>query len=330
MAALLILGTNDDPHVARVAELISRSEEVGVHILDYNDETSFSISLDQAGKAKITINGKEVTNYIVWDRRKIIPGTNFYIKGDDEHSGYVAQEWRSLYTLICGISEGKVLNSLSSRTCLIKPYQQMVAMKSGFLTPPTIVTNDKRDATQFQDDHNLVIMKSLSGAKIQTAGEGEYVPFNVMTMRIDPVDLHDASSAEIAYCPHFFQKEIVKKYELRVVHVDGEIWPFKVDSQNYKTTEVDWRKGTDVVGFSFFPIDPRLERMINDFMSSMEMTFGSLDLIIDHSDSCWFLECNQDGAWGWLDDIVDGAASQSFANALPRRMGLSDHMGPLQ
>ena len=35
-------------------------------------------------------------------------------------------------------------------------------------------------------------MKSLSAGKVKPAGEGEFIPFNVMTMRVAPEDVAEA------------------------------------------------------------------------------------------------------------------------------------------
>lgn len=320
MYSLVILGTNDDPHVERVAAYLSTIEGAEVVVLDYNNGTKFSVQIDAKGGRTFRVNDVVLSNYIVWDRRKLIPGTDFYIKGDEEHSGYAAQEWRSFYTLVCGFAAGNAFNSLASRACLIKPFQQSIASQVGMLTPPTLVTNDKADSLAFQASQGSLILKSVSGAKVQTASEGEYIPFNIMTMRVDPSDLLNADDHEIGYCPHFFQKEIVKDYELRVVYIDGEIWSFKIESQCYRTTEVDWRKAMDAVQFTRFDMNDDLSHKIARFMEAVGLTFGSLDLIVDRTGECWFLECNQDGAWGWLDDIVEGAIARSFANAFLRRM----------
>ena len=52
----------------------------------------------------------------------------------------------------------------------------------------------------------------------------------------------------------------------------------------------------------------------------MGLFSGSIDLIVDVDDRVWCLECNQDGAWGWVDDIVDGAVGRAFADAFEARL----------
>ncbi len=319
MISILVLGTHADPHVNRVANEIRRRtrDEHSVLVLDYNDNTRFNFSVDDRGSHSLEINGKKLERYIVWDRQKLIPGSSFYIQGDEAYRGYAAQEWRSFYTLITGMNRGRVVNSPLARSCLFKPYQQTVAAHAGFLVPPTLITNDKKSALSFQSTNDSLVLKSVSGGRTSTRGEGEENPFGVMTMRVSSKHLEEAKEAELQVCPHFFQMEIDKKYQLRVVYINGAIYSFRIDSQLSRLSEVDWRKGMGLNSLSFKPHEPDevLCSLISGFMTRMGLFAASLDLVVDKEGELWFIECNQDGAWGWLDDIVDGQITREFANA---------------
>jgi hypothetical protein len=318
---LLILGTNIDPHVDRVARAIKQGGKIDVHVLDFLNNNRFSLWMEENGRPTISINGTRLPDdFLVWDRSKLIAGTAFYLPGVDEYSGYAAEEWRALYRTVCGINRDKVINPLAARACLFKPYQQMVAARVGFAVPRTLVTNDRKDLVDFtRQSKDHVIMKSLSSCKVKPISEGEYIPYNVMTMRISVDDVDDAKEEEVAFCPHFLQDEIKKAYELRIVYVDGEICAFKVDSQKYRTSEVDWRKGLGFVDFHPCSLEAELTGRIKRFMEEMGLFAGSLDLIVEQHGKVWFLECNQEGAWGWLDDLDDGRVTKTFAEAISRR-----------
>lgn len=320
---LVILGTRTDSHVDRVIREVERRGNPQIFVLDYLADTRFSLEQDAAGRIVLQINGTTLPErFLIWDRIKLLPGTELYIRGDEASSGYAAQEWRAFYRLLCGLNSERVVNSLESRSCLIKPYQQAVAASVGFRVPPTLVTNDKSSVQAFQQQNGRrLIMKSISAGRLKTAADGgENVPFVVMTMRVPPEDLEAASPEEIAYCPHFFQQEIEKLHELRVVVVDGQVLPFRIDSQKHELSSLDWRKGIDVAGFAPVSLDEGTVARIQAFMSRMGLFSGSLDLIVDPEQQVWFLECNQDGAWGWLDDIAEGAVTRAFADGLVRRL----------
>jgi hypothetical protein len=323
-AVLLILGSRTDSHVERVAREVESRGNAQVFVLDYLDGTRFSLEEDTAGRIVFRINGITLPDrYLIWDRMKILPGTELYLRGDDESArGYAAQEWRAFYKLVCGLNRERVINSLESRICMIKPYQQAIAASVGFRVPPTLISNDKDSVQAFQRQNgDRLIMKSVSAGKVTPAGDGgETIPYCVMTMQVSPEDLETATPEEIAYCPHFLQQEIPKSHELRVVVVDGRVLAFRIDSQKHELTSLDWRKGMEVASFSPVSLDDGTIARIQAFMSRMGLFTGSLDLIIDPEEQVWFLECNQDGAWGWLDDLVESAITRAFADGFARRL----------
>lgn len=320
---ILVLGSMVDPHVERVVDEITRSGAADVRVLDFLNGGKFALSMDECGEYSLRVDDFIVPAHaLVWDRSKIIAGTAFYFAEMDENAGYAAEEWRALYRLVCGLSGDRVVNPLQARSCLIKPYQQMHAARAGFRVPRTLVGNDKGDLEDMCDGNDMTIMKSLSATKVRPATEGEFIPYNVLTMKVTPDDVAEASAEEIAFCPHFLQEGILKSHELRVVYVDGKCLPFKVDSQRYKTSMIDWRKGLDFIDFEPTAIGEHVENRIRSFMQRMGLFAGSIDLIVREDGEIYFLECNQEGAWGWLDDLDNGRVTLAFAQALTRRSQL--------
>ncbi|SEA04925.1 hypothetical protein [Alkalimonas amylolytica] len=319
---ILILGTRNDPHVDRVASKLEQ-QRVPVIILDYQDGTMFSLYFSD-DSCYIEVGGMFLPeNYIVWNREKIIPGTPGYKFFANEKEVYwLAQEWKALFKLISGLNGSRVINSLSSRLCMIKPYQQKVAARAGFKTPTSIVTNSIDSITTFLGENKGgTIIKSLSGGRNRAFNdEGEEYFHQVMTMQVSEADFEDASSEDLVCSPNFFQCEIEKEFELRVVFVGSKLFSFKIESQVHSLTKVDWRKGIGFLDFTPCELDESIKVKINDFMDEMGLFTGSLDLLVDKHGDVYFLECNQDGAWLWLDDIVSGEISDSFSLALSNRL----------
>lgn len=316
-----MLGTRTDPHVDRV---VRRLEERGckdVVVVDYHAGTTFSLEIDRQARRIIKVGAKRLANdSTVWDKTKILPGTQYYIRGDEPEVGYAAQEWRSYYALLTAFCGAGAVNTLRSRVCMIKPYQQTVAAAVGLRVPRTLVSNEKSKFLALANECESIIMKSLSGAKVSTKGEGEEVPYVVMTMRVPQQDIAEADPGHFEICPHFAQEEISKSHELRVVVAGSRVIPFRIDSQKFQSTQVDWRKATGLNTFARCEIDSTLSAQIVAFMEAMGLTTGSLDFIVDRVGRNWFLECNQDGVWAWLDDLVDGEITDAFADVLLQRL----------
>jgi len=321
--AFVILGTRADPHVERVADEMARGGDLRVEVLDYRDDVRVSLTVDGAGRTGLSVGGVPLPDrLLIWDRSKIIPGTTVYVKGDDPSvTSFVAREWRALYQLVSCLYGDRVVNSFDAKRCLLKPYQQIVASGVGLKVPMTLVTTDKAAALALmRDAPSGLILKSLSAGKVAPGPSGGSVPFNIMTMRVSEAALSGAEDGDIGYCPHVFQHEIRKDHELRVVMIDGKPHAFRIDSQALQSSTVDWRKGVHLLDYKPCGIDNALVDRLRAYMAAMGLFSGSVDIVVDPDGDAWFLECNQDGAWGWLDEIVDGALTREFAAAFRRRL----------
>ena len=60
-----------------------------------------------------------------------------------------------------------------------------------------------------------------------------------------------------------------------------------------------------------------LKGKLGGFMAELDLFCGSFDLVVDEAGEYWFLECNEDGQWTWLDGEVGG----TFASAIARQAG---------
>lgn len=321
--AFVIMGTRADPHVERIAAEVSGFGDIRVEVLDYQDDTKVSLTVDGDGKIGMAVNSLALPrNILIWDRSKIIPGTTVYVKGDDPSvTSFVAREWRALYQLISGLYGDRVVNSLDAKKCLLKPYQQVIAAGVGLNVPMTLVTNDKSAAIDLLHYSPCgLILKSLCAGKVTPGPNGGNIPFNIMTMRVSEEDLSGADEGDIGYCPHVFQHEIRKDHELRIVMIDGKPHPFRINSQLLESSAVDWRKGVHLLDYTPCEIPDALADKLRAYMRAMGLFSGSVDIVVDLDGKHWFLECNQDGAWGWLDEIVEGALAKEFASAFRRRL----------
>jgi hypothetical protein len=137
-----------------------------------------------------------------------------------------------------------------------------------------------------------------------------------MTTPVCAEDLANAAPEEVEICPIFCQEEIAKAYEIRAVWVNGRSMAFKINSQDYATTSLDWRYSTDALKFELLTLPPAETEKLNRFMDAMGLFCGVLDLVVDKNGNHWFLECNQQGAWAWLDFQMDGEIGRMFAEEI--------------
>lgn len=316
---VIILGTKHDDHVTSVSKRLDQLS-VPHTVIDYLERTPVNFLVDEQGQFELMINGEAIASpFVIWDRLKMW-AHHYAIKGDRRSAHYESQEWHAFFSLLTGTFSQNVVNSPKSRLCLLKPYQQIIASKAGFLVPTTLITNTKARALKFQDSESSLILKSLSAGKVIPRPDEEQIPYNVMTMAIDRDVMLASDSEEIKRCPHFLQRSIPKAYELRIVVVGDRAHAFRINSQDSRLTETDWRNG--LTNTEFIPVDllEETESKIRYFMDHLQLFSGSMDIIVDNEGKHWFLECNQDGQWMWLDAIVDGTIAKSFAEALVHKV----------
>lgn len=314
---ILILGSKKDANIKLLSRHLEKRDDCRHAILDYQS-SAFSFEMTAAGEFTLVVEGMPIASPIaIFDRVLLLKRTEYYPSGEESEADFVADEYRALFNLVAELYGDKVVNSLNSRRCLVKPYQQRAAARAGFLVPDTIISNTKSTLIRFSDqmDDRLIIKPLATGMLYPNSPVGPTATA-VLTNRISRKDLVSSSENDLEYSPSFLQREISKLYELRIVYVNKRIFAFRIESQAYERSETDWRRMSHKLGYSPFTLTNDIEDKISNFMNLVGFTFGSLDIVVDRSENLWFLECNNQGVWAWLDAEVNGAITEAIANYL--------------
>ncbi len=179
-----------------------------------------------------------------------------------------------------------------------KILQLKLAVECGMTIPRTLCSNDPQDIRSFLSQHRVsgVIYKPLS------CGfwfEGQDLR---ITYTSKPSFLELPSDESLQLTPGIFQKEIKKKYELRVNYFDGYIVAAKLNSQNHDEGKIDWRAIGDEMVVEPYILPSNLENQIRAFMKKIGLVFGALDFIVSEDNEYIFLEVNEQGQFLWLED----------------------------
>ena len=333
----LILGTIDDPHVSRVAQ---RTRERGIQtvVLDHNERSAVSIAQGEEGETHFAVDGCAFNavkhDLLIWNRQKLSSSIPFFFPRRNESAdapaqsrlperylSYLAVEWRATYRVFLAMFEKQTLNDpVAAGRVGNKLAQQHHAAAVGLRVPASLVTNDRARASTFLNNNDCII-KGLGNARIQPDphDEGD-VSINLMTMVVTIDQVNAVTDEQFRLVPSFVQRNIRKDHELRIVFVDGEMFAFRVGSQTMRLTETDWRYGNAFLPFDPVDLPQGLSNRLSSFMRRCGLVLGSIDVIVDTQGDYWFLEVNQDGAWAWLDDKVDGLISDCFAKTFCYRV----------
>lgn len=330
---ILVLGT---PWDASVSSVVPRLRQDGVRVLIANCMTGqdnlprslsaeapeiepidLAVGLDRLGKPRLEYAGSVLDGPIlIWDKVKLFdPGLPLSFSGRPSAAWYRTSEWLGFYEVIRQLFPLQTVNSPAATRAFHKPRQQVLAASVGFKVPESVIATRKTYLQALHDRCGDLIVKTVADSRLQgdVMGEASQV---IPTVSVSRSQIDSADPQAYALCPHFAQERIVKQYELRVVYVSGAIFAFRLQSQSSALTSVDWRLGLRSLEPSPVDLPDRIAAQVRRFMQVSGMFSGSLDIIIDNEDQAWFLECNQDGAWGSYDSLVSGAISLAFSSEL--------------
>ncbi|MER6473873.1 ATP-grasp ribosomal peptide maturase [Streptomyces collinus] len=213
---------------------------------------------------------------------------------------------------------GGVLNHLHGATYVnhpsavtaadFKPGQLQLAAQLGLVIPPTLTTNDVKQARKFAADHGPVIYKTFRSLPRDVDGHTGAI----WAQRVDP----DTFDATLTVTAHLFQAEIPKTGDVRVTVVGKKVFAQQIAAPD---GALDWRRGDwDALLHAPIAVPGAVETALHSYLATFGLVFGCFDFGLTGDGNVaedWvFIECNPNGQWGWLPDAGDITAA--FADIL--------------
>jgi ATP-GRASP peptide maturase of grasp-with-spasm system len=176
------------------------------------------------------------------------------------------------------------------------------ASRIGFSIPETLISNDTIDLYDFLNIHENCITKHIQDIMPIKTKTG--TSFGGRTMRITKNELKFDK-----YWYSLIQKEIKKKYEVRVFYLMKKIYPMVIFSQDQKQSSVDYRNVSINSNHSNrmvpYKLPTNIQRKITKLMTKLNLESGSIDLIVDHNNNFFFLEVNPVGQFNFLSELCN-------------------------
>lgn len=218
---------------------------------------------------------------------------------DSGERGYCEAEWAALLKSLYLRLEGRWLNSPSViGLAEDKPRQLVLAHQLGFATPQAVVTNDAAVLETFVSEGRSVA-KPLREALLE--GSEERVIF---TSRVERATAREARA--IASAPIILQREVLKHADIRVTVVGDRVFAARIHSQVDTESEVDWRRGNSAaLRHEAFELPGDISELCVQMVRDLGLVYGAIDLIEDEHNAFWFLECNPNGQWAWIEQRTE-------------------------
>ena len=221
-------------------------------------------------------------------------------------------------------NETKTLESflyslLKEKTAINDPgvynYNKLIALheaqKIGLAIPPTLISNLGALLLDFSKTHTKCITKNIQ----------DIVPIYIDNDKTCGNRTRRVNSENILYSHYWyslFQKEIEKKYELRIFYFLEKMYAMAIFSQSDEESDVDYREVESsylhrMVPFNL-PLD--IKKKIKKLMKNLNLESGSIDMIVDKNDDFYFLEVNPVGQFHFVGQVcnyyIEKEIAQSF------------------
>lgn len=231
----------------------------------------------------------------------------------DAEQNYCTQEWHAtLQSLYWAIGERWLNPPHVIALTENKIYQLTLANSLGFMIPDTLVSNDPLAIKKFAD-RGQIVGKPLRNALV-AGGNLERVVF---TTRVSIDEETDADS--IRACPMILQREIRKKFDVRVTVVGDQVFAATIDSQSDPATEVDWRRMSKAgLVHAVYQLPEAMADRCIALTRKLGLRFGAIDFVLDQDDQLWFLEINPNGQWGWIETRTGHPIAAAIVSELER------------
>jgi len=194
-------------------------------------------------------------------------------------------------------------------------------LRSEIKLPHTLLTNSKKDLEQFSNNKKEIVLKPISADGLMLDDKLE-IPFT--SRKVNSKNINVITQDDLELCPSFMQEYVEKNYELRITVIGEKILCCKIDSQKLPkgNGREDWREGYEH-GLSeveeWIDCPDEIQEFIILYMQKMNLNFGCFDFIYAKNNSFYFLECNPNGQWMWLEEDLGIPISESIANFLAFR-----------
>ena len=312
MSILLLTNQKDLTTDFLVREL--RRKRAEYYRLNTDSTSQFAISIDplqnnfEISQASFRIDLDDISAaYFRRPTTPYLPGTG------SQYREYLSREWTALLdSLYFVIGERWFSSPESIFLAEDKPRQIRLAKQIGFHVPETIITTDLEVAKAFQKEFP-VVAKPLRMGLLNSRDEGQIV----YTSEVDLLTEDDR--LPISVCPIIFQRRIEKKLDIRVTVVGNRVFSCAIFSQEADETKLDWRRGSNpTLKHKVFDLQEEIEQRCVEIVRSQNLRFGAIDLVQDKEGTLWFLECNPNGQWAWIENRTGLPIASAITDELVR------------
>jgi ATP-GRASP peptide maturase of grasp-with-spasm system len=181
------------------------------------------------------------------------------------------------------------------------------AQKIGLKIPETLITQSAKVLKNFIKNQEKIITKDIQDV---LSYYGMDYRFGHSTKGIA---LKDIKTESFFYS--LFQKKIDRKYELRIFYWLGKFFTHAtIPPQNETVTDI--RNSSKQNRHIPFSLPEKIKIKLSNFMKTMNLQSGSIDMIVDKNNDYYFLEVNPVGQFGYVSGYNNYYIEREIAKTL--------------
>ncbi|GIX18192.1 MAG: hypothetical protein KatS3mg119_2378 [Rhodothalassiaceae bacterium] len=330
---LLIYGGLDDAHV-RFPERILRQKGIACAFYDplrlarvNLEPLNVEMKAEICAETLISSGGKEEVESIkllvpeqisyIWVRNKKFVDC---IESSSDQWAYVSvNEHTNFLKSLIRLYDIKHFNDIYRVSSIKhKAVQISIAKDVGFRVPQTLISSHKKKIVSFIEKYNDIIVKPMSLNFVPPPLDKSTSFATILTNSVTKEEIARASRESLAAAPAIYQKRIEKAYEIRLAAFGNDAVAYRIDSQKSQSGELDWRRAQYEDIYAPMNATGEMRELSRRFLHASGLHYGIFDLIVDTEGQLWFLECNADGQWAWLERQGEGPIAEMFARNISR------------
>jgi len=315
---VLVVTSTEDPHADLVIAELNRRGRVKVARVDPGDfphTVTLAATLDTSASgwdgtlvtASRTVDLGEVSS-VYWRRPS---GYQFLGLGEREVEFATAQAAAGFGGVLAALPGARYVNRPDrNRRAESKPAQLVLAAELGFRVPATLITSDHVAAREFIAKHAPVVFKPLRTTDVRRNDR----PAMLWTQRVEADEL----DSRVAGTAHQFQAEVAAKIgDLRVTVVGDRVFCVRITSGGPGGPDLlDWRCDYEALRYELIEPPDQLTGRLRAYLDAFGLAFGCFDFAVAPDGEPWFLECNPNGQWAWMEEPTGAPMTAAFADLL--------------
>ncbi|MEU3183061.1 ATP-grasp ribosomal peptide maturase [Streptomyces sp. NPDC006923] len=279
---------------------------------DFPDRSNLTAYSDHLGwSGRLTAHSKTVDLTEVGALYHRRPSSYLNLNSADQVARFVANEnRRGLGGVLASLPHCLYLSHPQSiARGEYKPAQLAEAKCLGLLVPRTLITNDPAEAHAFAAEQPTIYKPLHAGAYDV---DGEPAGIWAAPVRSREID------GRISRCAHLFQEQVEKVADVRAVVVGQKVFCARITAP---PGVVDWRAEYQNLTYEAVECSEEVRQALLRFLAAFDLNYGAFDFSVSTDGGWWFLECNPNGQWAWLEHEAGLPITEAIADLLEKGKG---------